>query len=179
VGGGRGDAERFSALVLPHIDAAYNLARYLCRDATAADDIVQDAFLRAFRGFHGWRGDSPKAWLLAIVRNCFLSAVAARRARPAETDDGIAAAALVEHDTPETLLVRDSEARLVRQMLDALPEPFRETLVLREMEELSYREIALITRVPIGTVMSRLSRGRQMLADQLSPRGDQLTKVRP
>jgi RNA polymerase sigma-70 factor (ECF subfamily) len=166
-------AARFRSIMLPHMDAAFTLARYLTRDAIAAEDIVQDAYLRAFRGFADWRGEAPKAWLLAIVRNCFLNSVASAKARGPNSDiDAIADSvpdALIDRDDPETLTADRSEAAMLRATIEQLPEPFRETLVLRELEEMSYKDIAAIAQVPIGTIMSRLSRARQMLADLLLP----------
>lgn len=174
------EARRFRELVLPHMDAAYNYARYLARDATAAEDLVQDAFLKAFRAFGRFRGESAKAWLLAIVRNGFLTRAAAERvARTGvvavgdlspEQAEALAQAPDLDADTPERALIRRRDAALVRETIAALPEPFRETLVLREMEELSYKEIAALTGTPIGTVMSRLARARAMLADLLLPK---------
>jgi len=172
---------RFREVVLPHLDAAYNFARYLSRDATAAEDIVQEAFLRAFRAFPTWRGGSPKAWLFAIVRNCFLTWAAAQRGgdRPV-VDEGalseaqslaLANVADPDQETPEAALLRRRDAEAIRAVIENLPEPFRETLVLRELEELSYKEIAALTATPIGTVMSRLARARQMLSDILLPEG--------
>lgn len=159
--------------MMPHMDAAYTLARYLTRDPNAAEDVVQDAFLRAYRGFEGWRGEAPKAWLLAIVRNCFLhkAADAAARADAQSIDDwsGVLPPELVERESPESALAEKNEAAMLRAIIEQLPEPFRETLVLRELEELSYKDIAAITRVPVGTVMSRLARARQMLAEMLLP----------
>lgn len=170
---GRGDADRFRLVMLPHMDAAYTLARYLTKDASAAEDVVQEAFLRAYRGFDGWRGDAPKAWLLAIVRNCFLSSIAATTsfAQTRDIDDwsGVLPPELIEPQSPESLLADKHEAAMLRATVEQLPEPFRETLVLRELEELSYKDIATITQVPVGTVMSRLSRARQMLAEMLLP----------
>ncbi|GEP03415.1 hypothetical protein MOX02_14530 [Methylobacterium oxalidis] len=170
-----GSGTAFHEIVLPHLDAAYNLARFLTRDADAADDIVQDAFLRAFRAYGGFRGGDPRAWLLAIVRNCVRS-WASERARIREiteplatpqAQEGADAEALeladTDHGTPETALLRASEAGLIRSLIEALPEAFREVLVLREFDDLSYRQIADITATPIGTVMSRLARARQML----------------
>jgi RNA polymerase sigma-70 factor (ECF subfamily) len=162
-------AEQFQLVMLPHLDSAYNFARYLSRDATAAEDIVQDAFLRALRGFETMRGDSPKAWLLTIVRNCFLSSVAARGGHGAG-DVAEDVAAVADGETPESILAERSEAAMLRATIEGLPEPFRETLVLRELEELSYKEIAQLTNVPIGTVMSRIARARDMLAALLLPR---------
>jgi RNA polymerase sigma factor (sigma-70 family) len=164
-------SEQFRLVMLPHLDSAYSFARYLARDATLAEDIVQDAFLRAFRSFDSWRGDSPKAWLLAIVRNCFLTSVAARDRHGGERAEALAGAALevADADSPETIVAQRNEAAMLRNVIESLPEPFRETLVLRELEELSYKEIALLTNVPIGTVMSRISRAREMLAELLLP----------
>jgi RNA polymerase sigma-70 factor (ECF subfamily) len=170
----------FHETVLPHLDAAYNLARFLTRDADAADDIVQDAFLRAFRAFDGFRGGDARAWLLTIVRNCVRNWAGERnRARafcePLGTAPQTESAADAEaresevwdpdQDTPESTLLRDSEASLIRRLIEALPEAFREVLILREFDGLSYKQIADITATPIGTVMSRLARARQMLGD--------------
>jgi RNA polymerase sigma factor (sigma-70 family) len=165
-------SEQFRAVMLPHLDSAYNFARYLARDATAAEDIVQDAFLRAFSSFDSWRGDSAKAWLLSIVRNCFLNSVAGRdRHGGTERVEELSGAALdvADADTPETILAQRNESTMLRNMIESLPEPFRETLVLRELEELSYKEIALLGNVPIGTVMSRIARARDMLAALMLP----------
>jgi len=159
------EAQRFRALVLPHLDAAYGFARYLTRDPSQAEDIVQDAFLKAFRGFSGFRGGDPRAWLFTIVRNVFLSTT---RGRPAWTYSEEAETVASDDDTPETALLRQGDVATVRGAIEALPEPFRETLVLRELEELSYRDIAEVTSAPIGTVMSRLARARQMLLASLS-----------
>lgn len=162
--------DRFESQVLVHLDAAYNLARWLLRDDHGAEDVVQDASLRAFRFFEGQCGPSPKAWFMAIVRNACMDALAAaRRDRVAESfDEEAHGASMLEAgerpDTPETLAMRASDARLLHTCLAALPLEFREALVLREMEELSYREISAIVGVPIGTVMSRLARGREHLA---------------
>jgi len=167
---GAGDrAERFRRIMLPHMDAAYTLARYLTRDATAAEDVVQDAFLRAYRSFDGWRGEAPKAWLLAIVRNCFLSALASERTRAWPVSDPDVCTEAIDERDPEAILAKQSDAAMLRSTIEKLPEPFREALVLRELEDLSYKEIASITQVPIGTVMSRLARARQMLAALLLP----------
>lgn len=166
-------AARFQHLILPHLDAAYNLARFLSRDADAAQDIVQDAFLRAFRGFAAYRGGNPQGWLLAIVRNCYRDWNRARRKDqlahasdlPA-SDTGEDTPDLLDmlHDgtTPETALLTRTEAEAVRAVLDHLPEALKEVLVLRELEDLSYREIATVTDTPIGTVMSRLARARSL-----------------
>jgi len=144
---------------MPHLDAAYGFARFLTRDGPQAEDIVQEAFLKAYRGFAGFRGGEPRAWLFAIVRNEFHSAV---RGRTAWADPETAEAPS-EDDTPEEALLRSGDVASVRQAVESLPEPFRETFVLRELEEMSYRQIAEIMAAPIGTVMSRLARARQML----------------
>ena len=167
----REPAADFRTLVLPHLDAAYNLAR----DPITAEDIAQEAMLRAFRAFGGYRGGSSKAWLLAIVRNCFLTTVQARggeshapRTMSLATPDEQRPEA-IEHETPETEVMRSDQIEAVRRLIERLPEPFREALVLRELEDLSYKEIAAITEVPIGTVMSRLARARRLLAEHLEP----------
>jgi RNA polymerase sigma-70 factor (ECF subfamily) len=169
----RDDAARFREEMLPHMDAAYSFARFLARDPVAAEDIAQDAFLRAFRAFPGYRGEAAKPWLLAIVRNCFRDWASARRDRPEEGgyafDDENPVESAIDHDDPEAIMMRRSEADGLRSTIAGLPEPFREALVLRELEELSYREIAAITGVPMGTVMSRLARAREMLAALLLP----------
>ena len=168
---GAAERERFRRTMLPHLDAAYSFARFLCRDGNAAEDIVQEAFLRALRGFEGFRGDSPRAWLFAIVRNCVFTTGRAERARASlfadvpEASEALQAEAAP--DTPESMLVRSGEVEEVRRAIQALPEPFRETLVLREIEDMSYREVAEVTGAPIGTVMSRLARARKMLAETL------------
>jgi RNA polymerase sigma factor (sigma-70 family) len=160
------EADRFRTLMLPHLDAAFNFARYLTRDPSAAEDVVQEAFMRAFRSFATYQGGTAKAWLLAIVRNCFHDRIKAQGiGQPIDYVEGTAEA--VEEETPETLLLQRRDIALVRTTVESLPEPFRETLVLRELEELSYKEIAALTAVPIGTVMSRLARARDMLATLL------------
>jgi RNA polymerase sigma-70 factor (ECF subfamily) len=187
-------AARFRDIILPHLDAAHNLARFLSGDATAAEDIVQEAYLRAFRAFGEFRGGSSKAWILTIVRNCHLNWRAEQQRRsnvePLEglpfTDDlspedsSIAERADLPRDeiTPETILVQRMEADEVRLVLAGLPEAFRETLVLRELECLSYREISEVTSIPIGTVMSRLARARAIFATAWRQRLDAGKKPR-
>lgn len=161
---------RFQAVMLPHLDAAHNLARYLCRDADTAEDIVQEAFLRAFRGFGDYRGGSARAWILTIVRNCHRSWWQARqrspRTEPLDASEGEEERTDLPHDeaSPEAALLQQAEAGEIRAVLERLPEAFREVLVLREMEELSYREIAETIAAPMGTVMSRLARARTLFA---------------
>jgi RNA polymerase sigma-70 factor (ECF subfamily) len=147
--------------VLPHLDAAYRFARWLSRRPGDADDIVQEAFLRAFRAFEGLRGGDVKAWLFTIVRNCHATSL--------EQQQRHAAVPLPEeHEVerspdPESISAADEERLAVRRLIGALPEEHREVLLLREMEDMSYREIASLTQVPIGTVMSRLARARAAL----------------
>ena len=166
--------DRFRDVILPHMDAAYNFARFLVRDAVAAEDIAQDAFLRAFRSLETWRGEFAKAWLLAIVRNCFLDWTKTHRgerwmAEAAEEDaDEAVRSDRADDSDPETLLLRQRDMELIRNTLERLPEPFREVLILRELEELSYKEISSLIGAPIGTVMSRLARARRMFGALLS-----------
>ena len=163
---------RFAASVLPHLDAAYNLARWLVRDAHDAQDVVQDALVRALRHFDGFRGGDPRPWLLAIVRNAAFAWLGARRPGDVEVPDDELDAALADGappSDPESLAIRRAERREIDAAIAALPIAFREAVVLRELEELSYRDIARITDVPIGTVMSRLSRARHLLAVALRP----------
>jgi RNA polymerase sigma-70 factor (ECF subfamily) len=161
------DRQRFEALAVPHMDAAYNLARWLSRSPAEADDIVQDAMLRAFKAFDSFRGENVKPWLLAIVRNCWRNRAADAHRRghaplPSEDERPLAFAG----PDPEAVAVRASERRRLDALIAELPPEFREVLILREMEDMSYREIAEATKAPIGTVMSRLARARAMLKDQ-------------
>src|ERR1700733_9691059 len=160
--------EQFEQVVLPHLDAAYNLARRLVRSPADAEDVVQEACLRALRFFDGFRGGDSRAWLLKIVRNTCYSWV--KKNRPAELSDEFdetvhGADSMVED--VEAKLVSRANTEQVRKALEALPAAFRAVLVLREIEELSYKEISDVTGVPMGTVMSSLSRARQRLREQL------------
>ena len=157
--------------MLPHLDAAYNLARWLMRDRAAADDVVQEAMLRALTYFASFKGDNGRAWLLQIVRNTAYASNAVHRGvqlvpiGDAEEPGVVTADDLVaEGDDPEATVMKSQGARQVRGWIEALPVELREPLVLREMEELSYKEIADITKIPIRTVMSRLWRARRLLA---------------
>ena len=182
------DLRRFESTILVHLDAAYNLARWMTCDAAAADDVVQDACIRALRFFDTLVGPSPKAWFMAIVRNACIDwlRVSARRESATEYDEdthgasergfGDGAGGASPHATPESLAMRASDARWVHAAIAALPMEFREAIVLRELEELSYKEISAIVNVPIGTVMSRISRGRDLLARQL---GADVKRARP
>ena len=157
-------ARRFEALFLPHLDAAYNLARWLSRSHQDGEDIVQEAFLRAYRFFDGFRGDNARPWLLAIVRNTAMSWLEEGRSSSATREYDADRHAEGHADGPESLLARKDERGQVNAALARLPVEFREVLILREMEDLSYREIAQIAAIPIGTVMSRLSRARKEFA---------------
>lgn len=167
---GLDDNARFRSIVLPHINEAYRLAHWLTGNRTDAEDVVQEASLRAFRAIREFAGGSPRSWLLSIVRNAAyswlrknrptavvtvedLEAVELERAKPNDPND----------ETPETALIAKVDAEQLRAAIAALPSPFRETLVLRDIEGLDYREIAEATEVPIGTVMSRLARARHRL----------------
>ena len=151
--------------MLPHLDAAYNLARWITRNDHDAQDVVQEAVLRAYRFFGGLRGE-PKPWLLAIVRNsCFSWLQVNRPADLAGFDDRVVETPAAEEDGPEAQTMRAVDRRMLNDAIAALPAQFREVLVLRELEDLSYKEIARVADVPIGTVMSRLARGRRLLAE--------------
>jgi RNA polymerase sigma-70 factor (ECF subfamily) len=154
---------RFEGEMLPLMNDAYNLARWLVQNEQDARDMVQEAYLRAFKFFSGVRGETGRAWLLRIVRNVCYDHLKKRKvySSDAELEN------IPDDSSPETRLQVKSDVDAVRSALASLPEDFRTVLVLREMEELSYREISEITQVPIGTVMSRLARGRQHLAELL------------
>ncbi|HZZ90628.1 MAG TPA: sigma-70 family RNA polymerase sigma factor [Caulobacteraceae bacterium] len=163
------EASRFRDLISPHVGAAYSLARYLARDAVVAEDIAQEALLKAFRGADSLRGDEVKPWLMTIVRNTYFDW---RRRDNGRTVTGPAAdVAMAETPadevTAEDSLIRQGDVAALRRAVAELPEPFREALVLREFEEMSYRDIAEVTGVPMGTVMSRLARARRMLGERM------------
>jgi RNA polymerase sigma factor (sigma-70 family) len=168
---GLDDNARFRSVVMPHINEAYRLAHWLTGNRTDAEDVVQDASLRAFRAIREFAGGSARSWVLSIVRNTAyswlrknrpaavitvedLEAVELEQANPGDSNDG---------ETPEAALIAKVDAEHLRGAIAALPTPFRETLVLRDIEGLDYREIAEATEVPIGTVMSRLARARRRL----------------
>jgi RNA polymerase sigma-70 factor, ECF subfamily len=161
----RGDVERFERVVLPFLDDAYTLARYLLRDEHDAQDVVQEASLRAFRYFDGFSGGDARAWLLAIVRNCSLNWRRRHRAdeRTVSFIDGVDVPVDADHEA-DASSIESSERARVQRAVDALPAEFREVIVLREVQELSYKEISDVAGVPIGTVMSRLARARKRLA---------------
>jgi RNA polymerase sigma-70 factor (ECF subfamily) len=169
--GDSGRAERFKALALPHLHDIYTLARYLLRSTSDADDAVQECYLRAFRHFDTFRGGPIKPWLFAILRNvCHASyAGGARLVLAADDVDAAAAAAKPvwreETETPEQAMLRRHDSAAMRRLIGELPAEFREVIVLREINDLTYRDIATVIEAPIGTVMSRLARARGMLRD--------------
>jgi RNA polymerase sigma-70 factor (ECF subfamily) len=162
-------ARRFRDAALPYLDDAYALARYLLRNGADAEDAVQECFLRAFRHFDSYRGPAMKPWLLAILRNVCHAEFARRGRQDAadENDMDARAEAIPLWQEPqasaEAALMRRHDDETVRRLVEHLPQPFRETLVLREINDLSYQEIAQVAGVPVGTVMSRLARARTML----------------
>jgi RNA polymerase sigma-70 factor (ECF subfamily) len=154
----------FEEALLPHLDAAYNLARWLTRNEADAQDVVQEAYLRALKFFSGFHGTDGRAWLLAIVRNAFYTSLRGNDATEVayDFDETIQHRESDEPD-PERLHVLKFQKRLVRKAIEKLPLEFREVIILRDLEELSYKEIAVVTGIPIGTVMSRLARARNKL----------------
>jgi len=159
---------RFESEVMPHLDAAWRFARWLTRSAADAEDVVQEACLRAYRGYEGLRGTDAKAWLLAIVRNCQATDFRQRQRQaalplPESHDARDVAAVVAPGPDPERAAMQRDEARQLDRLLGALPPEQREVLVLREIEDMDYRQIAAILGIPIGTVMSRLARARAAL----------------
>ena len=153
---------------MPHLDAAYNLAHWLARGD--ADDIVQEAMLRAFKSFDGFRGEAVKPWLLAIVRHCYFDSLQRKKRHAAAPLDEIGEIA-APGPTPEGDAMNKGLGQALEKAITQLPEEFREVVLLRELEDMSYREIAAVTGAPIGTVMSRLARGRALLKAQLEGGG--------
>lgn len=166
--------QRFQAMVMPHINSAYNLARWLTHGHADAEDIVQETYLRAFKFFDSFHGDDSRVWLLSIVRNTFYTWYSQNKVHnqntPFEEDlqRTDAGAERSDAENPEHILLQKDSQRILNQALRELPIEFREVMVLRELEELSYKQIADIVQMPIGTVMSRLGRGRKQLAAILS-----------
>jgi len=160
--------QSFEQTVLPHLDAAYNLARWLVGNDHDAQDVAQEACLRAFRFFGNFRGGNARVWLLAIVRNTFYTWL--RKNRPSATVEINEEALAVEDPSAsaETLNAQMTDAEAVRRAIGELPVEFREIVILREMEGFSYKEIAELAEVPLGTVMSRLARARKLLQKQLA-----------
>ena len=171
---GEDRAASFERLLLPHLNAAHNLARWLTRNDQDAEDIVQEAYLRALKSFDGFLGTDARPWLLTIVRNTCYTWLKRNKANKLDT--------VFEEDThsvqddgfnPETLLQKSPDSRLLRQALEELPLEFREVLIMRELEGLSYREIAEVAGLPLGTVMSRLARARKQLQQRLARGAEQ------
>jgi RNA polymerase sigma-70 factor (ECF subfamily) len=178
---GNNKRKRFEILFQPHLDAAYNLARYLCRNDYDAEDIVQEAYLRAFRAFDEYTDDNSRAWILRITRNTCYSWM---RRQPTETtivfdEENHSAASDEEKDGAaalqplEKIIANDQSQQLIRQAIDSLPAEFREVTILRELEGMSYLEIAGIVGIPKGTVMSRLARARKRLSQLLMSLNEQ------
>jgi len=167
--GGEGAAAFFERLFLPHLNAAYNLARWLTPDDQSAEDLVQEASLRAWKSFDGFAGGDGRPWLLSIVRNTWL-----QRSRPAKVDaafDEEIPSNGSDGSNPEAALLQNLDRQLLKRALEELPLEFREVLIMRELEGLSYKEIADVADLPVGTVMSRLARARQRLQRGLASRG--------
>jgi len=166
---GKSRIERFEETVLPHLNAAFNLARWLTRNEHDAEDVVQESYLRALNSFQGFQlGRDGRAWLLKIVRNTCYTWL--RKNRPYEVTERFEESdsdASVAHSNPETLLLTRVNAELLHKALEDVSPEYREILILRELEEFSYKEIAHIIDAPLGTVMSRLSRARKELHDRL------------
>jgi RNA polymerase sigma-70 factor (ECF subfamily) len=170
----RNQIAHFEAMVFPHLDAAYNLARWLVRNDQDAEDMVQEACLRALKFFSGFRGTDSRAWLLTIVRNTCYTWLRQHRAHeltiPFDADSYNIDCDMLN---PETLVQRSADSEMLRQALEDLPVEFREVIVLRELEGLSYKAIANIADIPIGTVMSRLARARRRLQHILADHQDE------
>ncbi len=168
---------QFEAAALPHLDAAYNLARWLLRDEHSARDVVQDAYLRAFKYFESFKGEDARPWLMQIVRNTCFTWLRDHGRGPEHVEfdeerdshgnptDGWTGRT---DDNPETLLMRKMQSQQINDAIEQLPPLFREALVLRELEDMSYEDIAQIAGIPMGTVMSRLSRARHLLRTALA-----------
>jgi RNA polymerase sigma-70 factor (ECF subfamily) len=162
--GGQDKLQRFEQAILPHLDAAYNLARWLMRNEHDAQDMVQEAYLRAFKFFDGFHGIDGRAWLLTTVRNTCYTRLEQNRRSQATTPFDEEIHTLEEDATnPSALALKSGEVAMLRESLEELPEEFREVIVLRDLEEMSYKQIAKVINVPLGTVMSRLARARGRL----------------
>jgi RNA polymerase sigma-70 factor (ECF subfamily) len=157
----------FEATVLPHLDAAYNLARWLTGNDLDAEDVVQEAYLRAFRFFESYRGGDSRAWLLTIVRNTAYSWMRQNRVQETSFEDEAQSA---EDGDVEDALLQEADHRLLQEAIAGLPLEFREVLILHDLEGMAYKEIAAVVNIPIGTVMSRLSRARSRLQHALTQR---------
>lgn len=169
---------------MPHLDAAYRFARWLARSPDDADDLVQEAILRAFRGFDALRGSDVKAWLLTIVRNCHFTALKQEQRRglvplPEEHDAQDGHALIASTPDPESASIQRDEQHTLERLISGLPDDHREVLILREIEDMDYRDIAAVTNVPLGTVMSRLARARSALRKQWLRHNDGVPRAVP
>jgi len=166
---------QFEAAILPHLASAYNYARWLLHNQSDAEDVVQESYLRAFKYFNGYHGGDSRAWLLTIVRNTSYDWLRQNRSSQLvdPIDDSAEALEVTDYSNPETVLRQRVDQDLLRQAVEELPIEFREVLILREMEDLSYKEISALCDLPIGTVMSRLARGRKRLQQKLVGRLNQ------
>jgi RNA polymerase sigma factor (sigma-70 family) len=168
---------RFEAVVMPHLDAAYNLARWMTRNTSDGEDVAQEAMLRAFRFFDTFHGEDGRVWLLTIVRNTYLTWLRRQipRQNAAEFDEALHTD-IEATLTPEAEVLRRASEDQVRKAIAQLPTEYREVILMRELEQMSYKEIASITQAPLGTVMSRLSRGRSLLRRLIA--GERTAEVR-
>ena len=165
---GSSAGQEFERIMLPHLDAAHNLARWLVRNPHDAEDVVQDAYIRAFKFFGGYQGGNSRAWILRIVRNAAYTFIEKRHpADLTEEFDEALHGGEAEQPNAESALVQSADSRILQGALEALPVRSREVLILREIEGLSYKEIAEVADIPIGTVMSSLARGRAQLRERL------------
>jgi RNA polymerase sigma-70 factor (ECF subfamily) len=165
----KAELARFEQVVLPHLAAAYNLARWITGNDHDAEDVVQESYLRALRFFGGFRGENSRPWLLTIVRNTCFTWLRQNRFSELSTElDEEIHASETEPGNPESMLLAAAQSEMVRKAIEELPPEFREVIILREMEDLSYKEIAAIASIPVGTVMSRLARARSRLQELLS-----------
>ncbi|HEV2491711.1 MAG TPA: sigma-70 family RNA polymerase sigma factor [Terriglobia bacterium] len=169
--GGQDKLAQFEQAVLPHLDAAYNLARWLTRQSDDAEDLAQEAYVRAFEAFDGFRGGDARAWILTIVRHTCYTWFKRNRSQELETsfDEEVHSSTSAD-STPEAALLADADRETLMRALEELPVEFREALILRELEGLSYKEIAEVAGIPLGTVMSRLARARKLLERSLTGR---------
>lgn len=162
------ETPRFEQLILPHLDAAYNLARWLLSNDHDAEDAVQEAYLRAYKAFTGFHGENGKAWLMTIVRNvCFTQLKKKSGREPAVSFDEEVHGVLEATPQSDAALLKQTNSEWLRQALEQLPTDFREVIVMHELEDMPYKEIAAVVGVPIGTVMSRLARARKRLQQAL------------
>ena len=161
---------RFETSVLPHLDAAYNLARWLTRNDQDAEDVVQESFMRALRYFDAMKGPDARPWVLGIVRNTCYTWLEKNRPADLVPLDDVEALVADAGATPEVILLQSANRKLVNQALEDLPVGYREVIVMREIEDMSYKEISAVAGIPMGTVMSRLSRGRELLKVSIEDR---------